>query len=218
MALQGKEPIKVDRTNSYIGVLIDDLVTKGTNEPYRMMTSRAEYRLLLRQDNADLRLTEEGYRVGLIDEERFERFLNKKKQIEEEIQRLQTTKSTGGHGLLADLLKRPEHTYETIREFDPTRPEILPAAGEQAAIQIKYDGYIQRQLQQVEKFKRLEERKLPENLDYNEIQGLRREAQQKLSAVKPRSIGQAGRISGVSTADINVLLVFLEQRRHTDRR
>ena len=218
MALQGKEPIKVDRTNSYIGVLIDDLVTKGTNEPYRMMTSRAEYRLLLRQDNADLRLTEEGYRVGLIDEERFERFLNKKRQIEDEIQRLQTTKSTGGHGLLADLLKRPEHTYETIREFDPTRPEILPAAGEQAAIQIKYDGYIQRQLQQVEKFKRLEERKLPENLDYNEIQGLRREAQQKLSAVKPRSIGQAGRISGVSPADINVLLVFLEQHRHTDRR
>ena len=116
------------------------------------------------------------------------------------------------------MLKRPEHTYETIREFDPTRPEILPAAGEQAAIQIKYDGYIQRQLQQVEKFKRLEERKLPENLDYNEIQGLRREAQQKLSAVKPRSIGQAGRISGVSPADINVLLVFLEQHRHTDRR
>ena len=141
-----------------------------------------------------------------------------KTQIEDEIQRLQTTKSTGGHGLLADLLKRPEHTYETIHEFDPDRPEILPTAAEQAAIQIKYDGYIQRQLLQVEKFKRLEERKLPENLDYNEIQGLRREAQQKLSAVKPRSIGQAGRISGVSPADINVLLVFLEQHRHTDRR
>ena len=218
MALKGDEPLKVDRTNSYIGVLIDDLVTKGTNEPYRMMTSRAEYRLLLRQDNADLRLTEEGHRVGLISEDRYERFLNKKQQIENEIERLKTTKSTGGHGLLGDLLKRPEHTYETIRAFDPERPDILPAAGEQAAIQIKYDGYIQRQLQQVEKFKRLEERRIPESLDYNEIQGLRREAQQKLSAVRPGSIGQAGRISGVSPADINVLLVFLEQHRHTDRR
>lgn len=213
MSLLGREPLKVDRSNSYIGVLIDDLVTKGTNEPYRMMTSRAEYRLLLRQDNADLRLTPEGYRVGLISEERYERFLKKKEAISREIERLQTTKSQGGHGLLGELLKRPENTYESLRELDPQRPDLPKEVGQQAAIQIKYEGYIQRQLQQVEKFKRLEEKKLSPELNYEAIQGLRKEAQQKLAAVRPLSIGQAERISGVSPADINVLLVYLEQQR-----
>lgn len=213
MALLGKEALGVDRSNSYIGVLIDDLVTKGTNEPYRMMTSRAEYRLLLRQDNADLRLTPEGYRVGLISEARYEKFLAKKEAISREIERLQTTKSKGGHGLLGELLKRPENTYESLQELDPQRPALPKKVGEQAAIQIKYAGYIERQLQQVEKFKRLEQKKLPSELDYETIQGLRKEAQQKLNAVKPLSIGQAERISGVSPADISVLLVYLEQRR-----
>ena len=213
MALSGKEELHVDRSNSYIGVLIDDLVTKGTNEPYRMMTSRAEYRLLLRQDNADLRLTPEGYRVGLISETRYERFLEKKEAISKEFERLQTTKSQGGHGLLGELLKRPENTYESLRDLDPGRPELPKEVGEQAAIQIKYAGYIERQLQQVEKFKRLEQKKLPSDLDYETIQGLRKEAQQKLNAVKPLSIGQAERISGVSPADVSVLLVYLEQRR-----
>jgi len=213
MALLGKEALGVDRSNSYIGVLIDDLVTKGTNEPYRMMTSRAEYRLLLRQDNADLRLTPEGYRVGLISEARYEKFLAKKEAISREIERLQTTKSKGGHGLLGELLKRPENTYASLQELDPQRPALPKEVGEQAAIQIKYAGYIERQLQQVEKFKRLEQKKLPSELDYETIQGLRKEAQQKLNAVKPLSIGQAERISGVSPADISVLLVYLEQRR-----
>lgn len=213
MALSGKEELHVDRSNSYIGVLIDDLVTKGTNEPYRMMTSRAEYRLLLRQDNADLRLTPEGYRVGLISEARYERFLEKKEAISKEMERLQTTKSQGGHGLLGELLKRPENTYESLRDLDPKRPALPKEVGEQAAIQIKYAGYIERQLQQVEKFKRLEQKKLPSDLDYETIQGLRKEAQQKLNAVKPLSIGQAERISGVSPADVSVLLVYLEQRR-----
>ena len=213
MALSGKEELHVDRSNSYIGVLIDDLLTKGTNEPYRMMTSRAEYRLLLRQDNADLRLTPEGYRVGLISETLYERFLEKKEAISKEFERLQTTKSQGGHGLLGELLKRPENTYESLRDLDPGRPELPKEVGEQAAIQIKYAGYIERQLQQVEKFKRLEQKKLPSDLDYETIQGLRKEAQQKLNAVKPLSIGQAERISGVSPADVSVLLVYLEQRR-----
>ena len=219
MKLKGMEPLHIDRTNSYIGVLIDDLVTKGTNEPYRMMTSRAEYRLLLRQDNADLRLTEEGHRVGLISEERYQRFLIKKKQIEDEIKRLKTTHAQGGkdiltRGLLADLLKHPENTYESIAPYDPDRPDLPFEVTQEAEIMIKYDGYISREIKEVARFHRLEEKRLPEDVDYSTIHGLRIEAQQKLNKLKPESVGQASRISGVSPADISVLLVYLEQRRY----
>lgn len=213
MLIKGMAPVKVDRTNSYIGVLIDDLVTKGTNEPYRMMTSRAEYRLLLRQDNADLRLTEEGHRVGLIPEERYERFLEKCRMIEEEKERLAKAHSTKSRGILADLLRHPEISYDSLREEDPSRPELPETVTEQVEIQLKYAGYIERQLAQVEKFKRQEEKKIPEKLNYDEISGLRIEARQKLKAVKPASIGQAERISGVSPADVSVLMVYLEQKR-----
>ncbi len=211
LSLSGKEPLHIDRTNSYIGVLIDDLVTKGTNEPYRMMTSRAEYRLLLRQDNADLRLTEEGHRVGLISEERYAAYLEKKEAITSEVERLQRTKSTGGHGLLADMLKHPEYSYESIAEYDPERPELPYGAAEEAEIQIKYEGYIAREIAEVERFKKLEAQRLPEDICYAEIKGLRKEAIQKLDAVKPKSIGQASRISGVSPADISVLAVYLKK-------
>ncbi len=211
LSLSGKEPLRVDRTNSYIGVLIDDLVTKGTNEPYRMMTSRAEYRLLLRQDNADLRLTEEGYRVGLISEERYQMFLAKKEAISAEIKRLQETKSTGGHGFLADMLKHPENSYASIAPFDPERKELPYGAAEEAEIQIKYEGYIAREKAEVERFKKQEVQKLPEDICYADIKGLRKEAAQKLDAVKPKSIGQASRISGVSPADIAVLTVYLRK-------
>ncbi len=212
MSLRGEAPLAIDRTNSYIGVLIDDLVTKGTNEPYRMMTSRSEYRLLLRQDNADLRLTEEGHRVGLIPEERYQRFLAKKAMIEAEKERLKTTKSVKGHGSLATMLLRPENTYESIAEDDPNRPVLPKEVTEQVQIQLKYAGYIERQMQQVEKFHRQERKQLPQDMDYLSIEGLRIEARQKLQAVKPISIGQAERISGVSPADISVLLVYLEQQ------
>ncbi len=217
LAMQGKEPLTLDRSNSYIGVLIDDLVTKGTNEPYRMMTSRAEYRLLLRQDNADLRLTPEGYRAGLISEERYQRFLKKKEAIEKEIQRLQATRAQSAetHEKLGDLLKRPEYTYENLREMDPERPQLSEEVTEQVEIQLKYEGYITRQLHQIERFKSLEAKKLPADLPYESIQGLRIEAKQKLMAVRPVSMGQASRISGVSPADLNVLMVYLEQRRRT---
>ena len=226
--LQGKEGIIIDRSQGYIGVLIDDLVTKESHEPYRMMTSRAEYRLLLRQDNADLRLTKIGYEVGLIDEERYQKLLRKEKMIEEEIERVehmnvgtsekvqQVLESFGSTPLnsgttLAELIRRPELSYDKLADIDEKRPELPYDVEEQVNINIKYDGYIRRQMRQVEQFKKLENKKIPENINYDEIQSLRIEAKQKLNAIRPASIGQASRISGVSPADVSVLLVYLKQ-------
>ena len=225
--IKGKEPVILDRSQGYIGVLIDDIVTKGTNEPYRMMTSRAEYRLLLRQDNADLRLTEIGHEVGLISDERYQKFLNKKANIEKEIQRLKdetvkptekvnellkkygtTELSTGIK--MSELLKRTELDYNKLTPIDENRPELTLQEKEEVEIQIKYEGYIKMQEAQVEKFKKLETKLLPEELDYEQIKGLSLEARQKLNKFKPRSIGQASRISGVSPADISVLLIYLQ--------
>ena len=224
--LQGKEGIVIDRSQGYIGVLIDDLVTKESHEPYRMMTSRAEYRLLLRQDNADLRLTAIGYEVGLIDEKRYQNLLKKEEQIAQEIDRVNhtnvgtsekvqqlldsygSTRLTSGT-TLAELIRRPELSYDKLKKIDEDRPDLPWDVAEQVNINIKYEGYIKRQMKQVEQFKKLENRKIPENIDYNEIQSLRIEAKQKLSQIRPASIGQASRISGVSPADISVLLVYL---------
>jgi tRNA uridine 5-carboxymethylaminomethyl modification enzyme len=231
----GKKPLILDRSQAYIGVLIDDLVTKGTSEPYRMMTSRAEYRLLLRQDNADLRLTPIGYEIGLISEERYKKFLDKKRKIEEEIKRLEKTvvppsekvnrfiERQGSTPIksgikLSELLRRPEISYEALAEIDEGRPEYLKeAAGiynraiaEQVSVTIKYDGYIKRQMMQVEQFKKLENKKIPQDIDYKAIKGLRIEAMQKLEKIRPLSVGQASRISGVSPADITVLLIYLK--------
>ena len=226
--IQKKEPLILDRSQAYIGVLIDDLITKGTNEPYRMMTSRAEYRLLLRQDNADLRLTEIGYEVGLISKERYQKLLAKKEFIQNEINRLQST-TIGGtpevqnlleeyHSTLlqsgttlAELLKRPELSYEILKPIDSERPELSDEVTQQVNIELKYDGYIKRQMRQVEQFKKLEKKKIPENIDYKEVYSLRKEAIQKLDDMRPSSVGQASRISGVSPADISVLLVYLEK-------
>lgn len=237
MKLLGKPPVILDRSQAYIGVLIDDLVTKGTNEPYRMMTSRAEYRLLLRQDNADLRLTDIGHEIGLVTDERYEKFLKKKIQLEFEMQRLQGVMITPSDDvnnyllsknstpiitgiLLYDLLRRPEIDYKSSHIIDKKRPDdIMDSVAEQIDITIKYEGYILKQLNQVEHFKSLENRKLPEWINYDEIHGISIEARQKLNKIRPVSIGQASRISGVSPADISVLLIYLQQlRRNKDGR
>ncbi len=229
----GKDPVILDRSEGYIGVLIDDLVTKETREPYRMMTSRAEYRLILRQDNADLRLSKIGHDIGLIDEQRYEHVVEKERQIQEEIARLEEVKigankevqelleSLNSQPLktgttLAELIRRPELTYEAIAALDPERPELSREVIEQININIKYDGYISRQLKQVEQFKKLEKKKIPADIDYDAVNSLRNEARQKLSKIRPESVGQASRISGVSPADISVLLVYLEVLRHNN--
>ncbi len=230
LALQGKEPLILKRSDAYIGVLIDDLVTKGTNEPYRMMTNRAEYRLMLRQDNADRRLTEIGYEIGLIPEERYQMFLAKKERINQEIERLRQTRVSydgplaeilkkknsaikTGNISLAELLKRPEINYWDLEEVDSDRPSLSYTDAFSVEVEIKYEGYINVENERIRKFQKMENKKIPEDIDYMAISGLRVEAQQKLTDIRPLSIGQAGRISGVSPADISVLLVALEERK-----
>lgn len=231
LKIDNEEPMLVDRSEGYIGVLIDDLVTKGTKEPYRMLTSRAEYRLLLRQDNADLRLTEKGYKAGLVSEERYQEFIAKREAIDTELERLknvyvgtsqkvQNILEAKGSTLLrsgialGELLKRPELDYNEFLEVDATRPSLSQEIIEQVLIELKYEGYISRQLKQVEQFKKLEKKGIPTDINYDDVYSLRLEAKQKLETVRPISIGQASRISGVSPADISVLLVYLEQRKH----
>jgi len=230
LKIDKKEPLILDRSEAYIGVLIDDLVTKGTQEPYRMMTSRAEYRLVLRQDNADVRLTQMGYDIGLVSDERYKRYIDKKTKVDEEVIRLKEAiitpkeetnnflESIGSVPLksptsIYDLLKRPEIKYDDLEKLDNNRPEIKELIKTQIEIEIKYEGYIKKQLKQIKQFKKMENKKLAETIDYNKIEGLRLEARQKLNKLKPDSIGQASRISGVSPADINVLLIYLEQQR-----
>ena len=230
LKVKGEELLVLDRSEAYIGVLIDDLVTKENHEPYRMMTSRAEYRLLLRQDNADLRLREKGYRVGLISEEQYQDILEKERLIKEEIERVEhvnvgaskpvqelleqygSTPLTSG-STLGELIRRPELNYEALAPIDKNRPELRYDIREQVNINIKYDGYITRQLKQVEQFKKLESKKIPEDMDYDQVKSLRIEAVQKLKLYRPVSIGQASRIAGVSPADVSVLLVYLESHR-----
>ena len=224
--VKGEEPLILDRSDAYIGVLIDDLVTKGTNEPYRMMTSRAEYRLMLRQDNSDARLTPIGYRIGLISEERYSKFLKKYENINAEIERVKstnvkpsdklneilknagTTEVTTGFKLV-DLVRRTELNYDMLAPIDPERPTLSKEEREEINIQLKYEGYIKLQLEQIEEFKKLEQKKIPVDIDYEDVKGIRIEARQKLEKYKPESIGQASRISGISPADINVLLIYL---------
>lgn len=230
MKILGREPLILDRSEAYIGVLIDDLVTKETKEPYRMMTSRAEYRLILRQDNADLRLTKKGYEVGLIDEERYQKLLKKEKEINDEVERLShivigankkvqdLLTQLGSSPLstattLADLIRRPELCYEVLEPIDPERPKLSEDVIEQVNINIKYEGYIKRQMQQVEQFKKLENKKIPEDINYDDVPSLKEEARQKLKMFRPISIGQASRISGVSPSDISVLMIYLNQRK-----
>lgn len=228
--LGGKEAVVIDRSEAYIGALIDDLVTKGTNEPYRMMTSRSEYRLLLRQDNADLRLTPLGHEIGLISDERYERFIEKRDMIQKEIKRLSDAVFPPSDGLQqylteigstplrsgikgAELIKRPQVSYDGLKPFDKTRPELPQVVCEQVEISIKYEGYIKRQAVQAEQFKKLEKRRIPSDIDYDDIDGLRIEARQKLIKIKPESLGQASRISGVSPADIAVLMIYLKTKK-----
>jgi len=234
MSIKGKEPLILDRSEAYIGVLIDDLVTKGTNEPYRMMTSRAEYRLVLRQDNADERLTEKGYELGLVKEERYKKFKEKQEKIKKEINRIKNVKLTPKSEInkfledmnsvslkmpisIYELIKRPEITYDNIEYLDSERPKLNKEIKYYIETIIKYEGYISKQSKQIEQFRKLENKRLTENIYYNEISGLRNEAKQKLDKIKPKSIGQASRISGVSPSDINVLLIYLEQKRRKNQ-